>query len=460
MIGKKFILGATAATLMVPTTAMAADNGSSEQMPMADMQEMKDMSAGDVRASFDQLLSEHFVLAVLSMQKQYDDAPDAEEVQMNLNKNADDMQMAITSLYGEEAGQQFGDLFREHNEYTTDIVEATKNDDEAGLEEAEAEIQTFADDLSTLLSDATGGELPQEAAEEALIAHEDDVQSAFDNYVAEDYEAAYTDYREGYARMFDIGETVSDAVVKGMPDQFDQNTTDTAADDLRSNLNMLAGEHFSLAVLEMQKGVNQQDDYDFVTWAEDGNTEDFRAAITSIYGEEAGVQFMDIWQGEHIDAQSDIVAATLEEDDEARQAAEDELKMFSEDFGAFLGGATEENLPTEAAQDAVWMHESQVLDTYDNYMNEDYEATYDSFREGYAFMFGIGKNLGGAISTQMPEQFGTDMMMEDGEMMPAEMPQTGMGGTANGNSPWAWVFASVAMTALAGAFMFRKNLAK
>jgi hypothetical protein len=94
---------------MVPTTAMASDNDLN-QRPMAEIQDMKDMSAGDVQISFDQLLSEHFVLVVPSMQKQYADAPDADGGQMNW-RNTEGFRAAITSIYVEEIGPQFMEIW-------------------------------------------------------------------------------------------------------------------------------------------------------------------------------------------------------------------------------------------------------------------------------------------------------------------------------------------------------------
>ncbi|MCU6391822.1 hypothetical protein KW818_22130, partial [Enterobacter quasiroggenkampii] len=70
--------------------------------------------------------------------------------------------------------------------------------------------------------------------------------------------------------------------------------------------------------------------------------------------------------------------------------------MFAEDFGAFLDSATEGNLPADAAKEAIWEHESQVIDAFDQYAAGDYDMAYDTFRSGYGFVFGIGETLSGA----------------------------------------------------------------
>lgn len=444
---KKAVLSSCALLVLAPTAVMAADH---EEMETGNPSAT---AAADLRSDLDYLLSEHFVLAVETMQKTYDEAPDAEATEEALYQNSMDMVTALEPIYGEEGAAQFGDIFISHNDYTDDIVEAAKTGDEEARAAAEEEVEEFVIEFSEFLDTATEGNLPQEAAEEAVRAHEMDVLSAFDNYTAEEYEAAYTDYREGFDRMFDISKALSGAIVTQMPEEFNNTSVDTPAADLRSTLNQLASEHFALATLGMQKGFHQDADFDFVTWAEDQNSIDFQGAIASVYGEEAGEQFLTLWEPDHINAQGDLVTAAIEEDMEKREIALTHIDTFTQDFGAFLGAATEENLPTEAAQESLAVHEEQVLRTFDQRVEGDYTAAAASFREGYQFMFGVGEALSGAIVTQMPAEF------EEDAAMPEEMPATGLGGTSS-NSMTLWAM-TTALFAAAGAFLYgRRKVSK
>ncbi|MDQ0206532.1 hypothetical protein J2S05_001331, partial [Alkalicoccobacillus murimartini] len=170
---KKFTAVALGAALVVPSFAQAADGGESQFS-----------GASDLRADLDHLLSEHFVLAVSSMQKAYDESPDWEEVEWALDENVQDMGTALEPLYGEEGADEFVRIFESHNGYTDDYVKAVKDGDDTAKQEAEDNIAGFADEFSTFLDGATEGNLPKEAAEEALVAHEDDVQATFDHYAA------------------------------------------------------------------------------------------------------------------------------------------------------------------------------------------------------------------------------------------------------------------------------------
>jgi hypothetical protein len=436
---KRTILASCAALVLAPSAAMAADH---EVRPNVST------PAADLRADLDYLLSEHFVLAVETMQKTYDEAPDAEAVEEALLQNSMDMVTALEPIYGEEGAEQFGEIFVGHNDYTDAVVEAEKAGDEAARSDAEEEIEAFVVEFAAFLDTATEGNLPQEAAEEAIRAHEMDVLSTFDNYADENYEAAYTAYRDGFDRMYDISEALSGAIASQMPETFDHTAVDTPAAELRSTWNQLASEHFALATLGMQKGLNQAGDYDFAAWAENQNSQDFQAAIASVYGEEAGSQFLTLWEPDHINAQGDLVAAAIEGDMEKRETALNHIDTFTEEFGAFLGAATDENLSAEAAKESLAVHEEQVLRTFDQRVAGNHTEASDSFREGYQFMFGIGEALSGAMTKQMPEQFAA-------EEMPEKMPATGLGGTASGSMGlWA---VTTALFAAAGAFLYGRK---
>lgn len=435
---KKIAASVLGLSLLVPTVGQA-EEGMGVTNP-----------ASDLRADLDYLLSEHFVLATNAMVKDYMDAPDAEAYIDALDQNAADMTPAIASIYGDEGAAEFERIFRGHNDYTADLVEAAQSGDEEARAAAEDEVEEFVVEFSAFLGTATEGNLPQEAAEEAIRAHEMDVLSFFDSYVEEDYEAAYTHFREGYDRMYDISGALSGAVVAQFPDKFEDNKVDSPQSDLRSTLNNLAAEHHALAVMGLTRGVDGAADYDFVTWAEDMHTEDFKAAIGSIYGEEGAAGFEKVWTANHIEAEGELVSAYIAEDEEAISAAKEQFQTFSNDFGAFLGTATEENLPTADAQAAVWGHEELKQAALASHAEGDYAASVSSLREGYKYMFGVGEALGNAIVAQNPDQF-------KGSEMPEEMPNTGMGGSQQESSTVVWVGVSAAASVLAAAFFMLRR---
>lgn len=64
------------------------------------------------------------------------------------------------------------------------------------------------------------------------------------------------------------------------------------------------------------------------------------------------------------------------------------------------------------------MHVEQLIGAFDAYAEVDYETAYDQTREAYHHMFMTAKGLSGAIVTQIPDRFMSEM--------PEEMPNTSL----------------------------------
>jgi len=400
---KKFIAPMLSLTLLMPGIAGAA---AAPQTPMTTMKASVNTPAADLRASLDHLLSEHFALAVTAMAKAYDGAKDADAAYKALDQNALDMQPAIASLYGDAGAKEFERIFRAHNKYTDDLVKATKMGNQAGIKQAQNNINGFVEEFSTFLSTATEGKLPKAAAKNALKVHEDLVQKVFDEYVAGDYTDAYKAYREGFKEMFDVSKALSTAITTQMPEKFENSKADTPAADLRSALNHLASEHFALSALQMQEQYDGRTAAsNALVTAEAGNTADFKAAIASIYGNDGANAFEKIWVTNHVNAQSDYVTAVKNNNATARAAVEKRIDGFTTEFATFLDSATAGNLPKAAGQQALTTHEKQVQQVLDQYAAANYEGSYTTNREGFKVMFGVGQALGNAIVTQFNDKF-------------------------------------------------------
>ena len=419
------------------TTASAA-----EQAPTTDT------SGVELRATLDALLSEHYVLAVDSMMKIYDGDEAAEAAMTALDENAADMEPVIASVYGEDGGAAFVEIFDKHNTGTDDYALAVKNGDEELKQEALDGIQTFVTEMGDFLGTATEGNLPADGAKEALRTHEDFVQDTFDLYVEGEYEASYMTYLEGFKQILGAGAAISGAIHAQFPDQFTD--PNTPAGDFRSTVNRIAAEHFALAHLSLTKGFTASEDFDFVDWAQDQNTAEFTGAISTFYGEEAATQFEQIWTGEHLSAQSDLAFARANEDQEAIDEATQALtNAFAEELGTFLSEATEGRMPLEDTVAAIAAHEKSVIDTFNFYVTGDFDGSYSTYRDGYAIMFDLGELLSFAIVDQFPEEFTTTA--------PEKMPATGLGGSEANSTMNLWVALSTLILLSAGAVMYRQR---
>ncbi|MGI2328774.1 hypothetical protein [Planococcus sp. YIM B11945] len=437
---RKILVPILGASLLIPGMGATA---------FADEMPKTDTTGAELRATLDSLLSEHYALAVDSMMKIYDGDKSAEAASAALDANAKDMEPVIASVYGEEGGAAFEEIFAKHNMGTGEYAMAVKEGDDDMKEEALDEIQSFVDEMGTFLGTATEGNLPADGAKQALRQHEDFVQNTFDLYAAGDFEEAYTSYLEGSKQIFGAGSAISGAIAAQFPDKFSD--PNTAAGDFRSTVNRIAAEHFALSQLSMAKGFNGAEDFDFADWAQDQNTEEFRAAIASVYGEDASMQFAKLWNNEHISVQGELAGATASEDAAAIEKATDQLtNTFATDLGTFLNMATEDRMPLDETIAGIAAHETSVIAAFSQYASEDFEASYETYRSGYAIAFEIGKGLSGAIVDQFPENFQT--------ATPEKMPKTGLGGTANeSNTMVLWVTLSALILMAAGTVTHRQR---
>jgi len=436
---RKLLAPLAGAALLIPgmTPAFAAENAPST-----------DTSGVELRATLDALLSEHYVLAVDSMMKIYDGDEAAEAAMAALDENAADMEPVIASVYGEEGGAAFVEIFDKHNMGTDDYAMAVKEGDEEMKQEALDGIEAFVTEMGDFLGTATEGNLPADGAKDALRQHEDFVQDTFDLYVAGEFEASYMTYLDGFKQIFGAGAAISGAIHAQFPDKFTD--PNTPAGDFRSTVNRIAAEHFALAQLSLQKGFTASPDFDFVDWAQDQNTAEFTGAISTFYGDEAATQFEQIWTGEHISVQGDLSSARANDNQEGVDEAKSTLtSMFAEDLGTLLSTATENRMPLEDTIAAVTAHENSVIDTFELYVTGDYEGSYAKYREGYAIMFDLGKLLSFSIVDQFPEQFAT--------MAPDKMPATGLGGSETSSSMMkVWMSLSVLIIGAASTIMYRQ----
>ena len=437
---RKIVAPVLGAALLVP--AMGTTASANELAPT-------ETTGVELRATLDSLLSEHYALAVDSMMKVYDGDEAADAAVAALDANAADMEPVIASVYGEEGGAAFVEIFDKHNMGTDDYAEAVKAGDEAMQEEALEEIQSFVDDMGAFLGTATEGNLPEDGATAALREHEDFIQNTFDLYVEGDYEAAYTSYLDGFTQIFGAGSAISGAISAQFPDQFSD--PNTPAGDFRATVNRIAAEHFALAQLSMTKGFNGSADFDFADWAQDQNTEEFRVALSSVYGEEASNQFVVLWNNEHISVQGELSTATAADNQQAIEDATSTLTgTFATELGTFLNSVTEDRMPLEETIAGVQAHENSVIDTFGQYVAGDYTTSYETYRAGYAIMFDIGKGLSGAIVDQFPENFE--------HTTPEKMPATGFGGASGpSNTMILWVTLSMMVFLAAGTITYRQS---
>ncbi len=436
-------------SLLVPTAAFAEDHASKSTGGTEDSS--VSTPASELRSALGHLFTEHAFLAVETMKKGADGTEDFDELAGALSKNTADLTAAVTSVYGEEGGAQFNEMWSSHIGFFVDYVKATGAKDEAGKEQALKELEGYVKDQAAFLETATEGRLKAADLEPGLRMHIDQLIWAFDSYVAGDYETGYMNEREAIKHMSMVAAGLATAITDQFPDKFNNTMAVTPAADLRAALDQVFTEHAGLAVMAMQNGIDGDPDFDASAAALLANADDLSAAVASFYGEEGGAAFEDIWKS-HIGYFVDYVTATANDDQAGKDKAMAELDEYVVDQAAFLSSATEDRLKASDLEAGLTEHVDQLLAAFDQYVAGDYEASYTSLRDAYAHMLMPGAALSQTIVDQFPDKF-------SGQSMPDGMPKTGMGGTADQDGlPYEWfLLGGLLAAALGGAFTLRRR---
>ena len=381
---------------MAPTEETMADEDMAAMDPL-----MLDGTAAGLRVALNRLLGEHVLLAASATNAALDGrTADFEAAAAELDNNSVDLTSAITAVYGEEAGASFLEQWREHIGFFVDYTTATAAGDADGQQAAVDDLVAYTTSFAEFLSGATG--VPAEALEENLQMHVLGLKAVVDAQAAGDETAHYTSLREAYAHMAMTAEALSGAIAGQQPEMFTGDGMSSAG-GLRVALNNLLAEHTFLAATATDEALNgNTPGFEAAAAALDENSVELAGAITSVYGEDAGAEFLDQWRA-HIGFFVDYTTASAAGDEAGQTEAVENLGSYITGFAAFLAGAT--GLPQDALEAGLQEHVMGLAMVVDAQAAEDPTAAYGELRTAYLHMQALGDALSGAIAGQFPEMF-------------------------------------------------------
>jgi hypothetical protein len=180
-----------------------------------------DTSAAVLRQGLDSLLQEHVVLTCAET----DAALGGRDAEFNaasiaLNDNRREMEGAIRTIYGEDAGTQFYDLCSDHDGYLVDYTLGAARNDEAKMDKAVARLVAFAADFGDAVQTMTGGRLGKETMADLVRTNISTVKGVIDAQAAGDFDTAYSKERDAQKQVFMIGNTLANAIVEQFPDRY------------------------------------------------------------------------------------------------------------------------------------------------------------------------------------------------------------------------------------------------
>lgn len=178
---------------------------------------------------------------------------------------------------------------------------------------------------------------------------------------------------------------------------------DTPASELRAGLTALLQEHVYLAGIAINQAVTDGGDLEApatVAAVEtlDANSIALSEAIASIYGDEAGDQFLALWR-DHIDMFVDYTLGGATGDTDRQAAALADLDDYASEFGAFIESATGGELPASAVESELGVHVETLAAAIDSVLAGD-TTVFEDLRTAANHMPMTAHALAGAIATQ------------------------------------------------------------
>jgi hypothetical protein len=170
-----------------------------------------------------------------------------------------------------------------------------------------------------------------------------------------------------------------------------------SAPDAAVTLQSLLGHHSVLAADMMRSHI--RGDEELARAAETAvakNTDAMRQIVASLLGAQAADQFRLLWAA-HVTALSSYSRSVANGDNGAGDAARTAFTTFERDLAGFLSDSSQGRLRPEAAQAAVYMHVTHLMQQADAYASDDHAQAARLYREGYAHTFALGETIAGAL---------------------------------------------------------------
>ena len=361
--------------------------------------------AAKLRADLTYLLEEHVYLAGITVKQGVDQGLDSAQFEASaasLDENSKGLAGAIGGLYGDEAGEQFLALWRDHIGFFVDYTKAKAGKDAKGEKAAKQKLDGYRQEFGAFISSAVPS-LPAEAVAEELTPHVESVFAVIDSIVGGKADA-FDKAREAAGHMPNTAKVLAGGIASEQSDMF-SGSVDAGASELRAGLTALLTEHVYLAGITLVEGAGQGFDapsFEAAAGALDGNSKDLADAIGSVYGDDAGKQFLALWR-DHIGFFVEYTQAKAAGDDKKAEAAMKKLDGYRTEFGAFIESANE-NLPADAVADELTPHVESVLATVDAVAAGDGDV-FEKLREAAGHMPGTAETLAHGIATQQPDMF-------------------------------------------------------
>jgi cytochrome c556 len=364
-----------------------------------------DSGSSELRATLTAGLHEHVYLAGIAVKQGVDNGLDSKQFKAaagTLDGNSKALAEAIGSVYGPDAGEQFLALWRAHIGMFVDYTKGKATGDKKLVNKAVKDLDGYRTEFGAFLESANPN-LTADAVAEELKPHVATVAAAADAVVAGS-PSAFNKLRKAASHMPNTAAVLAGAISKQMPDKFSGDSA-SGPSELRSLLTAQLSEHVYLAGIAVTQGVGEGLDsgaFKASAGALDKNSKALAKSIESVYGADAGKQFLALWR-KHIGMFVEYTKGKATKDSKLAAKAQKDLDGYRAEFGAFLESANP-NLTQDAVAEELKPHVASLSAAIDSVVAGKGDA-FDKLQEAASHMPQTANVLAGAIVKQMPEKF-------------------------------------------------------
>ncbi len=340
-----------AADSTTTTPAGGTDAGSTES------------GAATLRAGLTSLLQEHVYLAGVTVETAVDAMGDVEDpavvaASSALDENSQALADAVASVAGQEKGDAFLDLWRNHIGFFVDYTLGKATADDAMVDQALSDLDGYQEAAGAFFEEITAGNITSDAVVANLETHIETLTAAIDALVAGDA-SAFDLLQQAADHMQTTAAALSGAIVAAVPAMFD-GSVDSTASQTRATLTYLLQEHAYLAGIAVDQAVEASGDLTDPAAAAavqtlDDNSVALSEVVASVAGQEKGDAFLDLWRN-HIGFFVDYTLGKATADDAMVDQALSDLDGYQEAAGAFFEEITAGNLTSDAVVASLETH--------------------------------------------------------------------------------------------------------
>ena len=204
----------TPAASSTTSTTVGTDEPAATTTTAAE-QPAPDISGSDLRASLEFHLQEHVYLAGLATNEALAGRAEGfEAAAAALERNSNDITLAIGIVYGEDAGAAFGPLWKKHIGFFVDYTTGIAADDQPKADQAVADLTAYADEFGAFLESATEGGLTKDAVATLVSEHATTLIAAIDAQKAGDTATAFGNLKDAAGHMTAIADALAAAIAE------------------------------------------------------------------------------------------------------------------------------------------------------------------------------------------------------------------------------------------------------